>query len=66
MKTPALLRPPGRAARILGTACRLCPLCRLARRWPASLVGRILAHPWHAEHCPFWKAERTLARWEGR
>jgi hypothetical protein len=53
------------ATRILGTACRLCPLCRAARRRPASLVGRILAHPLHADHCPFWKAERALGRAEG-
>ncbi len=46
--------------RILGTACRWCPICRYGRGHPASLLGRILSHPLHADHCPFWKAERTL------
>ncbi len=46
--------------RILGTACRWCPACRYGRRRPASLVGRILNHPLHADHCPFWRAEKAL------
>jgi hypothetical protein len=57
---------PGPGTRILGTACRLCPLCRVARRRPTSLVGRLLAHPLHADHCPFWKAEQALRRADGR
>jgi hypothetical protein len=25
------------------------------------VIGRILHHPLHADHCPAWKAERALA-----
>ena len=38
--------------------CHNCPLCRYGRRSPRSLVGRILHHRFHADHCPFWKAEK--------
>jgi hypothetical protein len=58
-------QPLGLATRMLGTICRWCPMCRAARRRPESLVGRILAHPLHADHCPFWKAERALSRADG-
>ncbi len=46
--------------RALAAACHWCPVCRRARNRPESLVGRILHHPLHADHCPFWKAERAL------
>jgi hypothetical protein len=39
--------------------CHACPLCAHGRRRPDSLLGRILHHPLHADHCPFWKAERA-------
>jgi hypothetical protein len=44
--------------RVAAALCHHCPLCRYGRKSPQSLVGRILHHRLHAEHCPFWKAER--------
>jgi hypothetical protein len=48
----------GPVRRAMAALCHVCPVCAYARRQPASLVGRALHHPWHAERCPFWKAER--------
>jgi len=39
--------------------CSHCPICNHARRRPDSWIGRVLHHPLHADHCPFWKAERV-------
>jgi hypothetical protein len=44
---------------VLAALCHHCPLCAYARRHPGSALGRILHHPWHADRCPFWKAERA-------
>jgi hypothetical protein len=46
-------------SKILAWMCHRCPLCRYGREHPESLIGRVLHHPLHADHCPFWKAERT-------
>jgi len=51
----------GRVTRLLGRICSHCPICRHARARPESLIGRVLHHPLHADHCPFWKAEKALA-----
>jgi hypothetical protein len=44
--------------RALATLCHHCPVCAYGRRHPDSALGRILHHSWHADRCPFWKAER--------
>jgi hypothetical protein len=49
---------PGRLQRVLGTLCHHCPVCAYGRRHPDSALGRVLRHPWHADRCPFWKAEQ--------
>ena len=51
-------KPMSPLRRVLAAACHYCPLCVYGRNRPESLVGRILRHPWHADHCPLWKAER--------
>ncbi|HTU01696.1 MAG TPA: hypothetical protein VMG58_07755 [Candidatus Sulfotelmatobacter sp.] len=43
---------------VLAWICHQCPFCRHARSHPTSLLGRIMHHPLHADHCPLWKAER--------
>lgn len=42
----------------LAAICSHCPICNHARRRPDSWIGRVLHHPLHADHCPFWKAQR--------
>ncbi len=42
---------------LMASICHYCPICRFGRKNPESLVGRMLRHPFHAERCPFWKAE---------
>jgi len=49
----------------LALICSHCPVCNHARAHPDSLLGRALHHPLHADHCPFWKAEKEAAG-EGR
>jgi len=46
--------------KIMGSVCHLCPLCKYGRKNPRSVVGRILHHPLHADHCPMWKSEKML------
>jgi hypothetical protein len=45
----------------LAAICSHCPVCNHARTHPESLAGRMLHHPFHADHCPFWKAEKEVA-----
>lgn len=40
--------------------CKHCPMCRQARKNPDSRIGKILHHPLHADHCPFWNAEKAV------
>ena len=40
--------------------CHHCPVCGYGRKKPESRIGRILHHPFHAEHCPAWKAEKEV------
>jgi hypothetical protein len=54
--------PIGLLTRALGAICRHCPMCVHARAHPDSLLGRILHHPLHADRCPFWKAEKRVAK----
>jgi hypothetical protein len=51
----------GLLTQALGSICRHCPMCIYARAHPDSILGRILHHPLHADHCPLWKAEKTVA-----
>lgn len=44
--------------KVMASLCHNCPICRYGRRTPQSMLGRILHHRLHAEHCPFWKAEK--------
>ena len=46
------------AKSMLAWICHRCPMCRHARSHPTSLLGRIMHHPLHADHCPLWKAEQ--------
>jgi hypothetical protein len=52
---------PGTLRRALAAICRNCPVCEYGRRHPDAWLGRVLHHPWHADHCPLWKAERAVA-----
>ncbi len=51
----------GAFKRTLAVICSRCPVCNHARAYPDSWLGRVLHHPLHADHCPFWKAERDVA-----
>jgi len=51
---------PGFLKRSRAFLCHHCPVCRYGRRRPDSLLGRMLHHPLHAEHCPLWRAEREI------
>jgi len=52
------------ATGFLGTAlawmCHHCPVCAHGRAHPESLLGRVLHHRLHADHCPMWKAEQVV------
>lgn len=50
---------------VMASLCHHCPICRYGRKAPESLVGRMLHHPFHAERCPFWKAEKEAYREAG-
>jgi len=43
--------------KIMASVCHHCPFCNHARKNPNSIIGKILHHKFHADHCPFWKAE---------
>ena len=51
----------GTFRKALAAICSRCPICNRARAHPESWLGRVLHHPLHADHCPFWKAERDVA-----
>jgi len=51
----------GAFRKTLAAICSACPICNHARAHPDSWLGRVLHHPLHADHCPFWKAERDVA-----
>ena len=40
--------------------CERCPLCNHARKSPASAIGKVLHHRFHADHCPLWTAYRDV------
>lgn len=40
--------------------CEHCPFCIHARKSPDSVIGRILHHRYHAEHCPLWTAYQDV------
>ena len=46
--------------KVRAAMCHNCPMCKYGRNNPESLLGRMLHHPLHAEHCPFWKAEKDV------
>jgi len=46
--------------RMRALVCKHCPACNHARKSPESIVGKILHHPFHAEHCPIWKAYKEV------
>jgi hypothetical protein len=48
--------------KVIASLCHLCLICRFGGRNPDSLVGRVFAHPFHADPCPFWKAEQGEIR----
>ena len=48
----------GTFKKIRATICHNCPMCKHARENPQSIIGKILHHQLHAEHCPMWKAEQ--------
>jgi hypothetical protein len=53
-------RDVGFVRRVMAGACHYCAICRYGRRNPESIVGRILHHRIHADHCPFWKLEKQV------
>ena len=46
--------------RMRASVCKHCPACNHARKSPESIVGKILHHPLHSEHCPIWKAYKEI------
>lgn len=46
----------GTFKKVRATICKHCPACKQARKNPDSVVGKILHHSWHSNHCPVWKA----------
>ncbi len=48
----------GPIRRVLAVLCHHCPMCKHARAYPESVLGRVLHHRLHADYCPMWKAER--------
>jgi hypothetical protein len=46
--------------RIRARICHNCPVCNHARKNPDSKIGRMLHHRYHADNCPFWKAEKEV------
>jgi hypothetical protein len=50
----------GRFKKIRAAICHNCPMCKHARGNPQSVIGKILHHKMHAEHCPMWKAEQEV------
>jgi hypothetical protein len=46
--------------RLRARICHNCPLCNHARKNPDSRIGKILHHRYHADNCPFWKAEKEV------
>ncbi|MBW1669104.1 MAG: hypothetical protein JRJ66_13865 [Deltaproteobacteria bacterium] len=46
--------------KFMALACHYCPVCIYGRKKPQSLAGKLLHHRLHAEHCPFWKAEKAV------
>ena len=44
----------------LAVMCHYCPICMYGRGKPESVIGKILHHRLHAEHCPMWKAEKAM------
>ena len=42
------------------SVCKHCPACNHARKSPESIVGKILHHPLHSEHCPICKAYKEV------
>ena len=45
--------------------CENCPMCRHGRAKPESIIGRILHHRYHADHCPMWNAHKELYETNG-
>jgi len=50
----------GYGKKIMASICHYCPVCRYGRRNPESILGKILHHRYHADNCPFWKAEKEI------
>jgi hypothetical protein len=48
----------GHLKKWMAFTCHYCPLCRYGRKNPESFLGKLLHHKSHADHCPFWKAEK--------
>ena len=44
----------------MAVVCHYCPVCKYARNNPDSVIGKIMHHRFHAEHCPLWKAEKAV------
>lgn len=56
---------PGIYKKIMGTVCHHCPICKYGRNHPESVIGKILHHKLHADHCPMWKAEKEVFESKG-
>jgi len=50
----------GPLGKALAWMCHHCPVCVHGRSHPESLLGRVLHHRLHADHCPMWKAEQVV------
>jgi hypothetical protein len=46
--------------RVMARTCHYCPICIYGRKYPGSMVGKMLHHKSHADRCPFWKAEKEV------
>ena len=43
--------------KIMASVCHHCPICKYGRNNPESMIGKMLHHKLHSDHCPMWKAE---------
>jgi hypothetical protein len=46
--------------RMMGDFCHHCPVCSYGRKKPESPIGKIMHSKAHADHCPFWNAEKKM------
>jgi hypothetical protein len=46
--------------KVVAVVCHHCPFCSYGRKYPDSILGKMMHHKIHADNCPLWKAEKEL------